>query len=169
MAENDLNDLTARIERLLSTDGWSRVRAELAGLGGAAVPILLDQVRKIQPDRKSAERAILALGEIGGDEAENSLTSLLDHEDPILRAATLTALEQIGSSRHAPAIIKLLGDADEGVRKEAISALTTLGDSASIEPLNAIARSDEKEYLKERAQNAIEEIERRRAGGNLGQ
>jgi HEAT repeat protein len=78
-----------------------------------------------------------------------------------MRTAALTALRQIGGAQHIPAIIPLLNDPDAAIRREAMRALANFGDATCIEPLEAIMQGEEKPFLKEEAQTAIAQIEKR--------
>jgi HEAT repeat protein len=163
MPEDTMDALAARIELLLEQDGWARTREEIAGLGPSAVPILIAKIEQGGPELKFIERAVLALGEIGGSEAQAFLATLLDHENPILRAAAVTALGQAGGVGHAQAVHNLLSDEDGAVRKEAARTLAKIGDENSIEPLESLARDEGQRFLKEEAQGAVEEIKKRQA------
>lgn len=162
MPENDQGDLRSRVEQLLlAEDSWGIVRELVTELGPQAVSLVIDEIRRGTHDTKFTERALLALGELGGSEAENFVVSMLDQPDQMIKAAALTALRQIGKEEHAPAVAQLLNDTSDTVRKEAIKTLAEIGSSAHLDSLKTLAQSEEKGFLKEQAQRAVAEIEKR--------
>ncbi|MGH7139209.1 MAG: HEAT repeat domain-containing protein, partial [Pirellulales bacterium] len=83
----------------LRTDSDPRVRAAaLAALAARRQPLALEAARNALTDLRLEVRmaAIAALGEIGGDEAEQSLVRL-DREPEIIRAAAIVALGKLGA------------------------------------------------------------------------
>lgn len=159
MAETDL---IARIELILQgEESPALLSDEVKALGPAAVPILIEKIRGGQGDGKSMERAILVLGQIGGNEAADFVASLLNDQDEIVKGTALTALREIGDRASAPAVTALLNDASNFVRKEAIKTLAQLGNPSSLTRLREMAQSENPEFLKEQAQSAIAEIESR--------
>lgn len=164
MSEQSEQDLRSRVEQhLLTEDSWGHVRVQLLALGRRAVPVIISEVRRGVHDTKFVERALLALGEFGGDDAEQFVLSMLGHPDQMIKVAALSALRQIGKTEHAPAVADLLNDASDAVRKESVKTLAEIGDAAARERLAALAQSEDKEFIKEHAQQAAKAIDERNA------
>jgi HEAT repeat protein len=164
MPEQSEEDLRSSVEQLLlNEDSWGLVRVRLVALGPRAVPVVIDAVLRGGHDTKFVERALLALGELGGDDAEKFVASMLGHPDEMIKVAALSALRQIGKAEYAPAVTDLLSDASDAVRKESVKTLAEIGGETARERLAALAQSEEKEFIKEHAQRAAKAIEDRNA------
>jgi hypothetical protein len=155
-----LHDLLEQL--LLVEDGLGNTRTQLAELGAGAIPVLVDMIEKRPHDTKFVERAILALGDVGGPAEADFVASLLEDPEPMVKLAALTALRQIGERRHAEAVRNLLDHDSPSVRKEAVKTLAELGDEASLPSLRALAANDPEPYLREQALQAVTQVEERR-------
>jgi HEAT repeats len=157
------DQLRERLEQLLlAEDAWGHARAQVAALGPAAAPVLIELIQGRAHDTKFTERAILALGVLGGP--EDTLTSLLADPDPMIKIAALSALREIGEARTAPAVHDLLADDVPAVRKEAVKTIAALGTAESVEPLRTVAEGDPEPFLREQALGALRQVEERRSG-----
>lgn len=85
-----------------------------------------------------------------GPEAACALAPLLEHPDPIVRAASAGQLGLLPDPALAPLLHPLLSDGDPGVRRTAAQSLRFLGNPASIPPLLKRAL-DERETREVRA------------------
>jgi len=161
----DSEALKSRVDQLLLVDdSWPTVRGELQQLGPGAVPILIDKVHGGE-DQKVVERAILALGALGGPAAEETLVSLLGHENSALRAIAVTALRRTGRKEHLNAVAGLLNDPSEVVLNEVVKTLGRWGGESFVQPLRDLASRQEKEFMRRLIAEAIDEIESRAHGG----
>jgi len=85
------------IRMLDNDDKWARIGAA-EGLGGIADPRGVDPLVRIlstDPDRLVREKAAWALGEIGGDFAEEALHSAKEDESDRVQKAAQKALEKV--------------------------------------------------------------------------
>jgi HEAT repeat protein len=99
------------------------------------------------------------LGELGAAEAVDPLIDVLAEPDPVLRARTVTALGQIGGDKALEALLPMLQDPDQLVREMTASVLGRLGDSQAIPALQAAAQVEQKDYVRQAMNEAIEMLE----------
>ncbi|WP_211531203.1 HEAT repeat domain-containing protein [Methanocalculus chunghsingensis] len=85
------------ISMLDDDDKWQRIGAA-EGLGGIADPEAVESLATLlarDPDRLVREKAAWALGEIGGDAAEDALLSAEGDESERVRKSVLKSLEKL--------------------------------------------------------------------------
>lgn len=120
-------DVELFLGHLATTEG--AVRRRLIGIlgqlrdkrsAGGLVALLRESAD--QGDRKTLDRVIHALEEIGSG-AIDAVVSALREEEPTVRWAAANLLARIGDDTVIPALTPLANDSDEGVRQAAISAL----------------------------------------------
>ena len=120
----------------------ARAAHALSKLGDArAVPALIDRLNVNEQDRAVREKSVLALGQLGGDEAMNALAALLGDQQPELATAVSRALESFGE-RALPALLARIGDRDPDVRAQVVDLLGFTG-SAQAVPHLCVAAEDE--------------------------
>jgi HEAT repeat protein/protein-S-isoprenylcysteine O-methyltransferase Ste14 len=103
---------------------------------GASVRQINDlaQVLKNADNRAEKRRAAGLLAEIG-EPAIESLLSLLEDKDAVVRAYSAGALGSMKSDRAVPPLIELLKDTDPYVRRTAADSLGRTGSSQAVQPL----------------------------------
>jgi HEAT repeat protein len=153
---------------LLAEDAWPLTRARVAELGPGTAAAVAELIRERPHDSKFTERAVLALGEVGGAPEAELVESLLGDPEPMIRIAALTALREIGDTRHVPAVGALLDDPGSAVRKEAVKTLAQLGGTESVEALRRVAEHDPQPFLREQAGQAAAQAQARSAPSERG-
>ena len=127
VATDEIEEL---LEVLVSGDDDGREEAALA-LGRFGI-VATGRLADILATGESSARwwAARALAEVGGEDAVQSLVSLLGEPDPDLRACAALALGRIGDGSAASALAAKLDDQSSFVAGVASDALSMLGDSA---------------------------------------
>jgi HEAT repeat protein len=156
--------LNEQLEALLSSQElWPRTYARIAELGPGAAPALAKIIRERSHGTKFTQRAVLALGAVGGAPEAALLEALLGDPEPRIRIGAVTALRDIGTTGHVPAVEALLADPEPAVRKEAVKTLAQLGGPHGIEALRRVAENDPEGFLREQAGQAAAEAQSRLA------
>jgi HEAT repeat protein len=122
-----------------------------------AADLLLDLATKSElVSIRSA--AILALGEIGGEEVVDPIISLMV-KDKSVRSEAIEAIGEIKNQKAVGPLAVFLKDKDEEeyIREKAISSLIKIGDIAAVEALIRVLE-DESPNIVEKASMAIKEL-----------
>lgn len=101
--------------------------------------------RALRDDRKRAQRAARALGELGNRRATRPLLGALKSKHEEVRMAAAEAIGAIGDERATEPLLALLQSSRKGVRRAAARALGELGDHRAIAPLSALLQQEEQE------------------------
>jgi HEAT repeat protein len=99
LADNDCADAAADIARLLDASDEAARRAAIRALGRLGAVQCLDRIWELahsEPSRKNRERAVVALGQLGGSRERDYLVELLDDGDFAIRSAAVWGLGQLG-------------------------------------------------------------------------
>lgn len=129
----------------------------LTKLGTTAVPELL----KYLNDRDGAVR-YLAVYNLKNLRDPRTLWPLIRElktsDNEVSRKWAAQALGDLHDTTAVQYLIQALYDSDYSVRYKTCFALGTIGDKRALEPLKRIAKTDEFEYVRIYAENAIEDI-----------
>jgi len=135
------------IQITLNPDGnfWrnersSRQREILRSFSGVkehASEFIVNNMVQLLRDKNSPTRAsaVVALGDIGGNNAETVLLNLLNDEDDAVRAHLAEALGRINGQKTWDALMFLLNDKERSVRASVAKALGEIGGSSAVEIL----------------------------------
>jgi AAA family ATP:ADP antiporter len=102
----------------------------------ASLGIIADTLRSSSPER--VVTAIHFLEYFPGDQANDSLVSLLDHADARVRATAVSALGRRAGKRFVDRLSPLLSDPDARVRANAVEALAAAQDPALVEKVQPL-------------------------------
>jgi HEAT repeat protein len=125
-----------------------------------AVPRLRALAEKAE-NEQVREAAVLALGRLGGPEAEAAIGKVLACDNSLTRKACLQHLarKKSATKEHVPALIKALADPDADVRALAVHVLGSLGgDARSALPAVEKLQKDDDERVRKLAARAVEQI-----------
>jgi HEAT repeat protein len=103
--------------------------------------------------------ATKALGEIQDPRAVKPLGKLLEDREEFVRVHALEALEKIGGDKALDLIIGALKNTNPLVRVEAAASLGRIGYTRAVAPLEAVAESDARSYVRFAARQALVQIE----------
>jgi HEAT repeat protein len=134
------------------SDFWKR-REQFVRLGDSAVQVLQDCLR--DDKRKVRERAIEALGWIGGPEVVTSLLLALDDREKSVRYKALDAIGRTRDPRATPVLLKLVRGKDPVVRGKAIWALGQIGDERALPVLLDLTGRETPSYIRNSAIYAL--------------
>jgi len=129
----------------------------LSALGADALTHLAQIAEADDPLR--AAKAAYAASLIGGLESIDLLKKAANHRDPQVRVALAHGLRS-SADPSIEVLDHLLDDADVGVRKVALNAAGSLGKSELRGKVQAIAKSDPHDFLREAATNIVKLIKK---------
>ncbi|MDD2715643.1 MAG: HEAT repeat domain-containing protein [Candidatus Wallbacteria bacterium] len=118
----------------------------------AVAPLIKLLSENIAPELK--QKAIIALGEIGDEEATETVIQHLDDKDERLREQSVIALGKIGNRMATEALIEVIDDANDEVRKQSVIALGVIKNEMAISRLIR-KLSDENVVVSEEAVDAL--------------
>jgi len=102
----------------------------------ASLGIITDTLRSSSPERVVV--AIHFLEYFPGEQANDSLASLLDHADARVRATAVSALGRRAGKKFVDHLTPLLADPDARVRANVVEALAAAGDPALVEKVQPL-------------------------------
>jgi HEAT repeat protein len=138
---DDANTLAA-VERLLDSDDERDVRLGINALRSAGHPHLVERLLQLVTDDRPGLRsfALVALRSVDPEAAAMAARAGLDHPDPAIRTASVTALATFGDSSCVPAIVRHWHDRSAEVRVAAAWAIARLGDGYRLHQLSSDLR-----------------------------
>ncbi len=131
-------------ERLASLSAETRQKAaeDLARLAQADTAPLLRELFS-NPDPLVREVSLRALRKVGGEEANEALTSLLNDPEPNVRAAVLKQLAEQPSRKMVPKLAEYAGrEKDADLLVHAVRVLRAAGGKAALDALIAMSGHD---------------------------
>jgi HEAT repeat protein len=164
-----LSEVSLVLDSLGSTDACVReLSVRLVGRVHAELVErrLLERLATTQP-ATTREATVLSLGLVRSKEATGPLMRLVTDEEIGVRANAVWALGRIGERRAAAAVRRTLADDAALVRGAAAGTLGALEDTASIDELVRVLRTDREARVRRTAAWAIGTMEQRRASGAL--
>jgi HEAT repeat protein len=102
-------------------------------------------------NKETRRHAVMKLGMLGGDSAQNHLILLVDntYEDPIVRARAALMLGKIGDERAVMSLIRATDAKGHQTPINAVIALGELGDKRAIAPLLLLQKTSKDTLLAE--------------------
>jgi len=141
LAIDDATTLAA-VERLLDSADARDVRLGVYALQAARHPHLVDRLGRLVADDRVGVRSI-ALDVLRAEAPKQAAAAAragLDHPDPAIRAASVTALGHTGDSAIVPAVLRHWNDRDDAVRLAAATVVARLGDANRTDHISADLR-----------------------------
>ncbi|MHA1950044.1 MAG: HEAT repeat domain-containing protein [Candidatus Thorarchaeota archaeon] len=130
---------------------------KLVKLGTKAVPMLTDILR----DKKAGylrQRAAIALGQIGPNEAIKVLGEVVKEETPALQVAVVRALGEIGGNEAEDTLLRLLNHKDTSLRKWVIRTLGKVGGTESQKALRDRLDIEPEDFLRKEIRKSITRV-----------
>ena len=122
----------------------------LVSLGGTNLRLVLDTAGNPAADLRLRWVSIRVLGQVGGAPVLNLLPTLIQDEDPSIRAAVCRAFGDLRSKSHVKLVGARLKDRAIIVRAAAAAALGQIGASDSVDQLGE-ALEDESNWLSDQS------------------
>jgi tetratricopeptide (TPR) repeat protein len=123
---------------------------------------LLCRLRQLGEVNGATPAALIALaeslGRVGIYACLAPLETMVEHEDPTVRAAVLRAVRQLYFKRSFVLVMRGLADPDASVRQEALAAVGTLHFGHAFDPLQRIFRDSQDAAVRSAALGAIGKI-----------
>ena len=120
------------------------------------IPVLLDILDDTEEDRSNRWYACAALGELGGDEAFESIKNALQDSDTILRTYAISAIAKFEKPEVANILIQEgLRDSFWKVRLTSIEEIEKHGYTAAEDALIYKAQKDPEQKIRERSMQAL--------------
>jgi HEAT repeat protein len=122
-------------------------------VSGQDLPELAASVRNGNVENK--RDALLALRNLGTEDASRAAIPALGDTDEIVRATAVSAVLHLPPDEVVTLLIPLTNDSAEFVRREAVFALGELGDASATNALVASLKSDKMDIVRAAAANAL--------------
>ena len=123
----------AAITRLLDSDDERDVRLGLDALDNADHPDLVASLQGLAMDERAGVRTDVLdrLVRIGSPIAATVARTGLDHDNPVVRAASVRTLAAAGDPSDLPAVVGCLSDSDPDVAVAVVLAMSVIGDDSA--------------------------------------